>query len=117
MPTRGDEALADLLAGAFADLAAPGRRLPGQPALASVAVVGDDSGFWMSGAEASSAFHVGSVTKTMTALLLAVMSVQRRLQPTDTLDRYLGAASGSAARLVDLATHTAGYPRLPSRSA
>ncbi|MFN2505162.1 MAG: serine hydrolase domain-containing protein, partial [Acidimicrobiales bacterium] len=58
-------------------------------------------------------FEVGSVTKTMTALVLAGAAVSGEL----TLDTTLGDVLGSAARqvapitLVQLATHTSGLPR------
>jgi CubicO group peptidase (beta-lactamase class C family) len=65
------------------------------------------------GATAQSAFELASVTKTFTALLLTVLSVQQRISLDDLLGRYLPAAAGAPTRLVDLATHSAGYPRLP----
>ncbi|MFC4563727.1 serine hydrolase domain-containing protein [Nocardiopsis mangrovi] len=63
-------------------------------------------------------FEVGSLSKTFTALLLAVMAAQGDVALADPLDTRLppGAAprrSGPPATLADLATHTSGLPRLP----
>jgi CubicO group peptidase (beta-lactamase class C family) len=82
--------------------------------LAAVAVAGERTGTWVSGASATSGFHIGSVTKTFTALLLATMASTGQVGLEDPVSRYLPAASGSNTRLVDLATHTAGYPRIPT---
>jgi CubicO group peptidase (beta-lactamase class C family) len=81
--------------------------------LAAVAVAGERSGTWLSGAAATSAFHIGSVTNTFTGLLLATMAVSGQVGLEDPLSRYLPSAAGSATRLVDLATHTSGFPRIP----
>ena len=53
------------------------------------------------------------MTKTFTALLLAVLAVKQRVTLDDLLASYLPAAAGAPTRLVDLATHSCGYPRLP----
>jgi CubicO group peptidase (beta-lactamase class C family) len=82
--------------------------------LAAVAVAGERSGTWVSGASVTSGFHIGSVTKTFTALLLATMAATGHIGLEDQVSRYLPPASGSRTRLVDLATHTAGYPRIPT---
>jgi len=108
MTASDDPALAEVLCGRLTGLSAPGRW-----SVAAVAVAGERTGWWFSDATSSSAFHIGSVTKTVTALTLAVASLGGRVALDDRLDAYLVAAAGTRVRLVDLATHTAGYPKLP----
>lgn len=108
---RDDAELADLLADAF-----QGQAAGGQWAVAAVAIAGGRRATWCHGATPQSAFELASVTKTFTALLLAVLAVQQRVTLDDPLARYLPAAAGAPTRLVDLATHSAGYPRLPRAS-
>ena len=108
MSDPGDPWLAGVLREAFSPLTAEGRWH-----LAAAGVAGERTATWLSGASMSSSFHIGSVTKTFTALLLATMAVKGQLALEDPVSRYLPAASGSATRLVDLATHTSGYPRVP----
>ena len=81
--------------------------------LAAVAMAGERTGAWLSGASMASGFQIGSVTKTFTALLLATMTAKGQVALEDPVGRYLPIAAGSGTRLVDLATHTSGYPRLP----
>jgi serine-type D-Ala-D-Ala carboxypeptidase/endopeptidase len=81
--------------------------------LAAVAIAGERTGTWLSGASMASGFQIGSVTKTFTALLLATMAAKGQVALEDPVGRYLPAAAGSGTRLVDLATHTSGYPRIP----
>jgi CubicO group peptidase (beta-lactamase class C family) len=100
------------LTGALREVFSPLVRHNAWP-LAAVAVAGLRAGTWLSGASPTSGFHIGSVTKTFTALLLATMSTTGQVGLEDPVSRYLPAASGSPARLVDLATHTSGYPRVP----
>jgi CubicO group peptidase (beta-lactamase class C family) len=100
--------LEEVLREAFSPLANERRR-----ELAAVAVAGDRSATWLSGASLGSAFHIGSVTKTFTALLLASMTTKGVVSLESPLSAYLPAAAGSGTRLVDLATHTSGYPRIP----
>jgi serine-type D-Ala-D-Ala carboxypeptidase/endopeptidase len=63
-------------------------------------------------------FEVGSVTKTMTALVLADMVVKGELALADPVERYLPDgiklrdANDVPIQLVDLATHRSGLPRL-----
>lgn len=108
MPAGDDAELRELLAGAFRAQVAGG-----QSAVAAVAVLGGRKATWCDGATPQSAFELASVTKTFTALLLATLSVQQRVSLEDPVGRYLPAAAGAPSRLVDLATHSAGYPRLP----
>ncbi|MCD9031396.1 serine hydrolase [Luteimonas sp. Y-2-2-4F] len=67
------------------------------------------------------AFEIGSVSKTMTAILLADLIVQGRASLDDPLSDYLpqGAAvpafAGQPILLRHVVTHTSGLPPLPSR--
>ncbi|GAB7187891.1 serine hydrolase domain-containing protein [Kitasatospora sp. Ki12] len=65
-------------------------------------------------------FELGSVTKTFTALLLADMTARGELDLGDPVERHLprdwrpaAVRSDEPIRLLHLATHTAGLPRLP----
>ena len=60
-----------------------------------------------------SVFEFGSVTKTMTGLILATAVTRRELALETTVGDVLGpaASAASAITLVQLATHTAGLPR------
>lgn len=104
----GDPWLTGVLREAFSPLANEDRWQ-----LAAVAIAGDRTGAWLSGASIASAFQIGSVTKTFTALLLATMTAKGQVALEDPVGRYLPAAAGSGTRLLDLATHTSGYPRIP----
>ncbi|MFJ9951663.1 serine hydrolase domain-containing protein [Kitasatospora sp. NPDC091207] len=65
-------------------------------------------------------YELGSVTKTFTALLLAVMAARGELALDDPLERHLppdwrppDLRRGGPIRLLHLATHTSGLPKLP----
>ncbi|MFD0273073.1 serine hydrolase domain-containing protein [Kitasatospora sp. NPDC127111] len=65
-------------------------------------------------------FELGSITKTFTALLLAAMAAHGELALDDPVERHLPrrwrpatVRSGAPIRLLHLATHTSGLPRLP----
>ncbi|WP_051825359.1 serine hydrolase domain-containing protein [Kitasatospora aureofaciens] len=65
-------------------------------------------------------FELGSVTKTFTALLLAQMAARGELALDDRLEHHLPpdwrpakVRSADPVRLLHLATHTSGLPRLP----
>jgi D-alanyl-D-alanine-carboxypeptidase/D-alanyl-D-alanine-endopeptidase len=106
----GDPWLTGLLRSALSPLAED------EPwALAAVAAARDRVGTWLSGASLSSSFHIGTLTTTFTALLLAAMAANREVALDDPVSRYLPAAAGSATTLAELATHTSGYPRVPRR--
>jgi CubicO group peptidase (beta-lactamase class C family) len=66
-------------------------------------------------------FEIGSITKVFTSLLLADMTQRGEVSLTDPVAKYLPAAvkmperNGRQITLVDLATHTSGLPRLPSK--
>jgi D-alanyl-D-alanine-carboxypeptidase/D-alanyl-D-alanine-endopeptidase len=69
-------------------------------------------------AVANTIFEIGSVTKVFTATLLAAMVEQGLVALDDPVQRYLPVGidlpvRGRAITLADLATHTAGLPRLP----
>lgn len=67
--------------------------------------------------DASTSFQIGSVTKVVTALLLADAVTRGEVALEQPLSCAFPAAashpSGRPIRLVDLATHTSGLPRLP----
>ncbi|WP_129718047.1 serine hydrolase [Pedobacter sp. SYP-B3415] len=64
-------------------------------------------------------FEIGSVTKTFNALLLARQVTEGTMKLTDPINKYLPDSisalsyQGQYIRLVHLANHTAGFPRLP----
>ncbi|MFD5461264.1 serine hydrolase domain-containing protein [Kitasatospora sp. NPDC127059] len=67
-----------------------------------------------------SVFELGSVSKTFTALLLAELAARGELALDEPVERRLPpdwrpvrASSGEPIRLLHLATHTSGLPRLP----
>jgi D-alanyl-D-alanine-carboxypeptidase/D-alanyl-D-alanine-endopeptidase len=57
-------------------------------------------------------FEIGSVTKTMTATLLALLAADGRLRLDDEVGRWLRAGPSGGITLRQLATHTSGLPRL-----
>jgi CubicO group peptidase (beta-lactamase class C family) len=97
-------------AAALADLIRPPK------GVASVTVV-DSSG---AGAIAGGAdvsrdyFEIGSLTKTMTATLLARLVVDRLIRLETTVGELLGRRAGGAqsVTMLELATHTSGLPRI-----
>ncbi|MFB6889909.1 serine hydrolase domain-containing protein [Kitasatospora sp. NPDC056327] len=65
-------------------------------------------------------YELGSISKVFTALLLADAAARGELSPDDPLERHLPdgwrpprVRRGGPVRLLHLATHTAGLPRLP----
>jgi serine-type D-Ala-D-Ala carboxypeptidase/endopeptidase len=68
-------------------------------------------------------FEIGSATKVFTAALLADMVARGEVGLEDSIRRFLPAdvrpptRGGAEIRLVDLATHTAGLPRMPANLA
>jgi D-alanyl-D-alanine-carboxypeptidase/D-alanyl-D-alanine-endopeptidase len=68
-------------------------------------------------------FEIGSITKTFTGILLAEMAERGELRLEDPVQDLLPkgvsvpARNGRQIRLVDLATHTSGLPRLPGNLA
>jgi serine-type D-Ala-D-Ala carboxypeptidase/endopeptidase len=65
------------------------------------------------GAGPETVFQIGSVTKVLTALLLADMAERAEVHLSDPATSYLPEPSGDGPSLADLATHTSGLPRLP----
>jgi CubicO group peptidase (beta-lactamase class C family) len=57
-------------------------------------------------------FEIGSVTKTMTATLLALAVGEGTLSLDDEIGRWLAAGANGGITLRQLATHTSGLPRL-----
>jgi len=57
-------------------------------------------------------FEIGSVTKTMTATLLALLAADGMLRLDDEVGRWLSAGPNGGITLRQLATHTSGLPRL-----
>lgn len=57
-------------------------------------------------------FEVGSVTKTMTATLFALLAAEGSLRLDDEVGRWLPAGANAGITLRQLATHTSGLPRL-----
>jgi serine-type D-Ala-D-Ala carboxypeptidase/endopeptidase len=75
---------------------------------------------------ADTLFEIGSITKTFTALLLADMVIKGEVKLDDPVEKWLPGwpksglrglkvrdHAGSPIRLVDLATHRSGLPRIP----
>jgi CubicO group peptidase (beta-lactamase class C family) len=56
-------------------------------------------------------FEIGSVSKTMTATLLALLEAEGALRLDDEIGRWLSAGANGGITLRQLATHTAGLPR------
>ena len=69
--------------------------------------------------DGDSVFEIGSITKVFTGILLADMAQRGELSMDDPVNRFLPddvpplKCAGREMRLVDLATHTSGLPRLP----
>ncbi len=82
---------------------------------ASFAVVSDGAvaagGF--GGAGPHSVFQIGSVTKAFTGLLLADLDLDGQVRLSGRATSYLPGAAPGPVTLLDIATHTAGLPRLP----
>ncbi len=57
-------------------------------------------------------FEIGSVTKTMTATLLALLAADGTLSLDDEVGRWLPAGANGGITLRQLATHTSGLPRI-----
>jgi D-alanyl-D-alanine-carboxypeptidase/D-alanyl-D-alanine-endopeptidase len=84
------------------------------PALTEFAFVREGQSWLWPDVAGTALFHLGSITKTFTALLLAQMVATQEVAPDATVGDYLSTARGSAeVRLFELATHTSGLPQLP----
>ncbi len=64
------------------------------------------------GCPANARFEIGSVTKTMTAVVLALLAGEGVLRLDDRIGRWLDAGPNGDITLRELATHTSGLPRL-----
>jgi CubicO group peptidase (beta-lactamase class C family) len=82
-------------------------------AVAVTAVDADGPAFWRSaGLPDEARFEIGSITKTMTATLLASLVGDSVVALDDEIGRWLDAGPNAAITLEQLATHTSGLPRL-----
>ena len=63
-------------------------------------------------APAGGRFEIGSVTKTMTATLLALLEAEGKLRLDDEIGRWLSANPNGGITLRRSATHISGLPRL-----
>ena len=79
-------------------------------AVAAAAVDRADAVQHRSGAPPDGRFEIGSVTKTMTATLLALLAADGTLNLDDEAGRWLRAGPNGAITLRQLATHTSGLP-------
>lgn len=86
------------------------------PGAAAAAACTDETGTTVAvspaGTPADGRFEIGSVTKTMTAALLALLEADGRLRLDDEVNRWMDAGANGAVTLRQLATHTSGLPRL-----
>ncbi|MEI5582844.1 serine hydrolase domain-containing protein [Agromyces sp. CCNWLW208] len=85
--------------------------------LAAVAVVdGDEVRTAFVGADADTAFEIGSVSKTFIGLLLAEAVERGEVAVDDPIGRYLdlGDSPAASATFEELATHRSGLPTFPS---
>ncbi len=57
-------------------------------------------------------FEIGSITKTMTGMVLACLASQGTVALDDKIGRWLDAGHNSDITMLQLATHTSGLPRL-----
>jgi CubicO group peptidase (beta-lactamase class C family) len=89
---------------------------PGDGIVVAVAAVGSGSGgpaFAVTeGLPEDARFEIGSITKTMTAALLAGLVGDGVLALDDEIGRWLDAKPNGNITLEQLATHTSGLPRL-----
>jgi CubicO group peptidase (beta-lactamase class C family) len=88
----------------------------GSPGVVVAAACVDETGtgvhFCPGDAPADGRFEIGSVTKTMTATLLALLEADGKLRLDDEIGRWLSAGANGGITLRQLATHTSGLPRL-----
>jgi D-alanyl-D-alanine-carboxypeptidase/D-alanyl-D-alanine-endopeptidase len=82
-------------------------------AVAVTAIDADGPAFWRSaGLPEDARFEIGSITKTMTATLLASLVGDGVVALDDKIGRWLDAGPNADITLEQLATHTSGLPRL-----
>lgn len=96
---------------ALADAVSIGLPLP----VVVAAVAADEGGYAVKLSDAcplDGRFEIGSLTKTMTGVVLASLAEEGTVRLSDEIGRWLDAGDNSAITLVQLATHTSGLPRL-----
>jgi D-alanyl-D-alanine-carboxypeptidase/D-alanyl-D-alanine-endopeptidase len=82
-------------------------------AVAVTAIDADGPAFWRSaGLPEDARFEIGSITKTLTATLLASLVGDGVVALDDEIGRWLDAGPNADITLEQLATHTSGLPRL-----
>jgi len=90
--------------------------LPGMSGAVIAAACVDDTGTSIRACPddtpADGRFEIGSITKTMTATLLALLEADGRLRLDDPISRWVSAGDNGGITLRQLATHTSGLPRL-----
>jgi len=86
------------------------------PAVAVGAACADEAGISVhlrpGDAPADGRFEIGSITKTMTATLLALLAAEGTFSLDDEIGRWVSAGPNGGITLRQLATHTSGLPRL-----
>lgn len=94
-----------------------GRSRARHPGLVVGVRAGGETGIWSRGVPPETVFEIGSITKTFTATLLAMLVREGLVALDDPVERHLPVAppvKGRPITLEDLATHRSGLPRLPS---
>jgi len=94
---------ADTLAAATADRA---------PAAAVITADADGTEVVTIGCSPGDGFEIGSITKTLTGILLADTVTNGHVRLDDPVGRWLDAGENGGITLAQLATHTSGLPRL-----
>jgi serine-type D-Ala-D-Ala carboxypeptidase/endopeptidase len=105
----------------FEQLLKSGSLAPGTGIGVTIGVLrdGERRVFSLGAAKPDSLFEIGSITKTLTGLVLAQMIEQRQVtaeQPVRTLlpDNAVPKPNGTEITLLDLVTHRSGLPRIPA---
>ncbi|MBR7839457.1 beta-lactamase family protein [Actinospica durhamensis] len=94
-------------------IAAVSPHIPAPDAALAAATISTDSSkvdITPSTADSAARFEIGSVTKTMTATLLALLVGEGALGLDDEIGRWLDAGDNARITVVQLATHTSGLP-------
>jgi serine-type D-Ala-D-Ala carboxypeptidase/endopeptidase len=89
--------------------------LPSGGVVVAVVAGGEEEVVVLGDVPADGIFEIGSITKPFTGILLAEMVSRGEVGLEDPVERHLpdGVAGPAGIRLIDLATHSAGLPRLP----
>lgn len=83
-----------------------------EPCAVAVGVVSDDVAIRTEGCATSDRFEIGSLTKTMTGIVLAELVLEGVVGLDDRIAGWIDAGPNGDISLRQLATHTAGLPRL-----